>query len=552
MILNRLLAILVISLLLISSLAKAEVSAEVDRTEMVFGETINLTISSDGTENPDLEPLKKLFELVGIQQVQEMNYINGKSRSLSRWIISLTPKQQVDAIVIPPISLGKEQTKPISIKLVATPKSITSVDGKDILKTQISLEVPTAYIQQQVILTLRIYANEQKVVKATNLIVPTLPDFSIKQLKDTQYSKNINGVAYTVIERRYSLSAQKSGDIKISPFTISALVINDHNQTQSQTVASNELSLKVKPKPTNYPTNAAWLPAKNVSLTEHWNKNIDKVLQGDTLTRSVNISITGLTSQQISPLPNPTIVGIRSYPDQPKLADDWQQNTPNGNREEQQVLIPIQTGEITIPEIKIAWWNIDKDQLEFATLPAHKILVTANPAYNTAPLPNNPTDQAANIAPNNTSAKVIQHMVSPRLWLWQLATLLLAITTLLGFGLWLYARRQPAIIKEQSPVINPKTLLDDIKKACQDKDPQATRIALDNWVKQQPENLTEMVARYTPLAEAVEELNKALYSETETTQAWQGEQLWQAIQSLPKQELTATTTNSLLPPLYPK
>ena len=82
MIFNRLLAILVISLLLISSLAKAEVSAEVDRTEMVFGETINLTISSDGTENPDLEPLKKLFELVGIQQVQEMNYINGKSRSL--------------------------------------------------------------------------------------------------------------------------------------------------------------------------------------------------------------------------------------------------------------------------------------------------------------------------------------------------------------------------------------------------------------------------------------------------------------------------------------
>lgn len=552
MIFNRLLAILVISLLLISSLAKAEVSAEVDRTEMVFGETINLTISSDGTENPDLDPLKKLFELVGIQQVQEMNYINGKSRSLSRWIISLTPKQQVDAIVIPPISLGKEQTKPISIKLVATPKSITSVDGKDILKTQISLEVPTAYIQQQVILTLRIYANEQKVVKATNLIVPTLPDFSIKQLKDTQYSKNINGVAYTVIERRYSLSAQKSGDIKIAPFTISALVINDHNQTQSQTVASNELSLKVKPKPTNYPTNAAWLPAKNVSLTEHWNKNIDKVLQGDTLTRSVNISITGLTSQQISPLPNPTIVGIRSYPDQPKLADDWQQNTPNGNREEQQVLIPIQTGEITIPEMKIAWWNIDKDQLEFATLPAHKILVTANPAFNTAPLPNNPTDQAANIAPNNTSTKVIQHMVSPKLWLWQLATLLLAITTLLGFGLWLYARRQPAIIKEQSPVINPKTLLDDIKKACQDKDPQATRIALDNWVKQQPENLTEMVARYTPLAEAVEELNKALYSETETTQAWQGEQLWQAIQSLPKQELTATTTNSLLPPLYPK
>src|SRR5690606_39574183 len=34
-----------------------------------------------------------------------------------------------------------------------------------------------------------------------------------------------------------------------------------------------------------------------------------------------------------------------------------------------------------------------------------------------------------------------------RLWPWQLSTLLLALTTLLGFGLWLHARSQPAIIR---------------------------------------------------------------------------------------------------------
>lgn len=555
MIFNRLLAILVISSIFISSFAKADVSAEVDRTEMALGETIDLTITSDGSDTPDLEPLKKLFSIVSVQQRNEISYINGKTSSLSRWIISITPKQSADAIIIPPINLGSEQTKPINIKLVATPKNIKSMDGKDVLKAEISFDTPTAYIQQQIILTLRIYVNEQKVVESGNLVAPTLPEFSVKQLKDNQYSKNINGIPYTVVERRYALSAQKSGDIKIPPFTLSARIINNQNRAQTQTVASNELLLKVRPKPTNYPANTPWLPAKNISLTEQWNKNIDNVLQGETLTRSINLSVMGLTSQQISPLPTQTIIGMRSYPDQPKLTDKWQQNLPVGSREEQQVLIPIKTGEITVPEIKLAWWNIDKDQLEYATLPAHKMVVTANPAYNNSPTPfssNNSTEQTTSTSSLKTPSTSVAKVTNSELWLWQLATLVLTITTLLGFGLWLYARRQPAIIKEQPSVINPKTLLDDIKKACQDNDPQATRIALDNWAKQQPENLTDIVARHMPLAVAMEELNKALYSETETIPAWKGDQLWQAIQSLPKQELMSNTANSTLPPLYPK
>lgn len=550
MMFNRLLIILLISLLFISPISKAEVSAEADKSEIVFGETISLTISSDGADNPDLDTLKNLFNIMGVQQSQEVSYINGKTSSVTRWIISLTPKQKSNIIIIPPITLGKQQTKPINIKIIDKPKTLTNISGKDILKTEISLDSTSAYIQQQIILTLRIYANEQSVVRVTNLIAPSLPDFAIKQLKDHNYSQNINNLPYTIVERRYALSAQKSGELKIPSFALSAIVINDKNQSENKTVMSNELTVKIKPKPANYPAKAAWLPAKNLMLEEKWNQLPDKVLQGDTLTRSITITAQGLTSQQIGPLPNPPAMGVRAYPDQPKLQDTWQQNMSIGSREEQQVLIPIQTGDVTIPEIKVPWWNTDKDQLEYATVAGHKIKVDANPAFNnmanTSPL--NPSD-----APNSTnSPTIVQKIVSPTLWLWQLSTIILAITTLLGFSLWIYARKQPAIIKEAPPVINPKTLLDDIKKSCQDGDPQATRLALDNWVKQQPENLTEMVARFSPLAEAVEELNKALYSEVETAHTWRGDGLWQAIQNLPKNEQPSTQTASALPPLYPK
>ncbi|WP_446678020.1 BatD family protein, partial [Stutzerimonas nitrititolerans] len=97
----------------------------------------------------------------------------------------------------------------------------------------------------------------------------------------------------------------------------------------------------------------------------------------------------------------------------------------------------------------------------------------------------------------------------------------------------------------------PRSLLDDLKRACQANDSQATRQALDAWARQQPETLADMAARFVPLSDALDGLNGALYSET--GQRWQGEALWQAIQNLPTTQPTATETEiSALPPLYPR
>jgi len=141
---------------------------------------------------------------------------------------------------------------------------------------------------------------------------------------------------------------------------------------------------------------------------------------------------------------------------------------------------------------------------------------------------------------------------SGNLWLWQLSTLLLACTTLLGFGLWWRARWQPAVLRATQTGPSPRSLLDDLKRACQANDPQATRQALDAWARQQPETLAEMAARFVPLSDALDGLNGALYSET--GQYWQGEELWRAIRAIPiderVQDPVADTTS--LPPLYPK
>lgn len=540
MTIKRLLTTLLVLVFMSSPSWAASVMATVDKKEIVFGETINLTITSDGTEAPDLEPIKNLFDIVGIHQSQEVVYVNGKTTSYLRWTISIRPKTQAKGIVIPPINLGDDQTKPITIKLIDKPTNL-EVDGHDILKIETLLDKKTAYIQQQLILTLRVYAAQDDVIRINNLIPPTLNDVNIKQLNNAQYEQEINGIRYTIIERSYAFSPQKSGELKIPSFALAALA-KENGRTINKTVTSNELTIQIKPKPASYPANAPWMPAKKLTLTERWDKMPENVLQGDTLTRTITVEAQGLTSNQIGALPSNSIAGVRSYPEQPKLTDDWQQGMPVGIRQEQNLLIPVQPGEINLPEIRVAWWNTETDKLEYATLPAQKMNIASNPAFD-----NTATTNDANTIP---TAPVVKQIVAPNPWLWQILTAIFALTTALFLALWLYARRQPAIIKIDNPVIDPKTLLDDIKTACQNNDPQATRMALDNWVKQQPENLPALMARYTPLAEAVDELNKALYSET--GYQWQGANLWQAIQSLPAKEEPSNANNTILPPLYPK
>jgi len=118
-------------------------------------------------------------------------------------------------------------------------------------------------------------------------------------------------------------------------------------------------------------------------------------------------------------------------------------------------------------------------------------------------------------------------------------------------ALWWRARRLPAVVRSAASGPSPRSLQDDLRRACQSNDPHATRQALDAWARQQPETLAAMAARHVPLSAALDALNGALYSEG--GQHWQGEPLWQAIGSLPPPgDAAGGGESGALPPLYPR
>ena len=516
--------------------------ARVDRTQLSQDETVELTLETGDITafgRPNLQPLDGLFKVFDSRQVNQLSGANGEARTITQWLITLQPLQ-TGYVVIPPLQLGDWRSEPITLH-VSEPGN----EGSDTLAPifiDSSLDQDSVYVQAQVVLTLRIY-HSVSLYDDSTLSPLQMSDALVERLGEPRtYEKDINGIRHGVIEIRYALFPQKSGTLSIPTQLFSATTVASNGAFygsrfgKSTQVKSPEIPLEVKAKPAEYPADAPWLPATDLTLVEAWSPQPQDAQLGEALTRSLMLKAEGLSSTQLPPLESPPVAGLRRYPDQPSLNDEVTDKGVSGSREQREALVATGAGEYVLPSVELVWWNTVEDRLERSTLPERTLQVAENSEFQQAPITHPDTPQA---------------QTETRLWPWQLSSAVLALTTLLGFGLWLRARSQPAVIRTVQSGPTPRSLLDDLKRACLANDTQATRHALDAWARQQPETLADMAARFVPLSDALDGLNGALYSET--GQRWQGEALWQAIQNLPTAQPAVTEAEAgALPPLYPR
>jgi hypothetical protein len=547
---TRLLCLLLACLSLSAQASTSHFTASVDRTRLTAGESLELILeSNDATlfAKPDLQPLNELFDVLASRQVNRLGTVNGQAQTSTRWIITLQPRQ-TGYVIIPPLTLGDLQSAPITLHV----QDAGSQGNGQLAPVFIdaSLDQDSVYVQAQSILTLRIY-HSVSLYDDSSLTPLEITDARVEPLGDAKtYEKLLNGIRHGVIELRYAIYPQQSGELSIPGQVFTATLAEragsqDFNpfgprQGRVTRIRSPQLSLQVKTKPAEYPADAPWLPARNLSLVEAWSPEPGKARVADSLTRSLLLKVDGLSSAQLPPLPPTQAPGLRRYPDQPQLANQASEQGLIGSREEREALVASLEGPVELPPIEIHWWNTLEDRLELATLPGKTLQIANNPDLETPPI------DSITAAP----AAVLQ---GPPLWPWQLSTLILALSTLWGFILWWQARQQPPIQRVVASGPSPRDLLDVLKRSCLANDTQATRHALDDWARQQPETLADMAARYLPLSAALDGLNGALYSES--GQYWQGRELWLAIRSLPPLEAPDDSGNpetSPLPPLYPR
>ncbi|RMH18257.1 MAG: protein BatD, partial [Gammaproteobacteria bacterium] len=364
----------------------AQITASVDRKSLSRDQSLQLSILIQGEAHgrPDISPLEKSFEIVSSGQSSSYSFVNGRQHRETQLSYTLFPRH-AGKLVIPSLKVGDLHTEPIEITVSdssADPLSGSQGTKKPDIWLEATLDQDSVYVQQQLILTLRIYQGVN--LAQAQLSELKIPEVLVKPFgKDRQYQENRNGRVWTVTERRYALFPQKSGTMNIPAVRLEGQAVGSSgnfffSRTRPIRARSTDLSVEVLPIPNEW-QQSYWLPASDLTLMDSW--SADEFRVGESVTRKLKIVARGLLSSQLPPLfEGGGITGhqrLKFYTESARMqdtndSDDWQ-----GVREESMAILPTQSGDVTLPEIRVMWWDTDENKARQAIIPAKVIHITA-------------------------------------------------------------------------------------------------------------------------------------------------------------------------------
>jgi hypothetical protein len=489
----KLMKFTLISLFLMSTISYAELTAKVDRNQIVIGETFNLVITVDEntSEQPDLSELAQAFQVLGTSQSSSTKIINGSYSVEKTWNVSLMPNGLGEK-TIPSIKLGNQSTQPIKVSVSKLDPNAKS-NGEIFI--EVSADKKSAFVKEQIILTVKLFY--AVALSEGNLSEPLAKNTIVTQLdKGTTYNTSRDGKNYTVVEKHFALFAEKSGQLDLNP-----IIFNGRDNTSRRNFSmfstgkpvravSKPLSIDIKPIPQTS-IGKDWIPASNVQVSQQWTQPPYKV--GEPITRTITLFIEGLSETQIPNIDLGEIENIRVYPEQPQTQTEKTAQTIKAVKQMKIALIPTQEGSIRIPEYQLEWYNTETNQIELAKLPPISLQVDAGDfgvkqqdvadMFSPEKQKQKPSSSASQVT---TPQKVIQVIEKDNM-LWKALTALFAILWLLTT--WLYIKKRIKKSKNQvaDPIVNISKK--QIIAAINNKDIKALQSSLiDWWNIQYPDN----------------------------------------------------------------
>ena len=586
---------MLVALLVVPGLLQAAVTATLERDTIYAGDTVTLRITATGNqqgEQPDLTPLQKDFEVLGTSSSRRLQIINGQRSDKDEWLIELAPLRN-GTLSIPPLSVRNSVTPALTVKVKEQPAASTAQAGQPVFVTaEINPSEGDTYVQQQILYTTRLYYRVP--LTEGSLSDPRIENAVVERLgKDQQYETKIDERSYQVVERRYAIFPEHSGELSIGATVFTGRMVSKTGQRSrfssmdslmermlSQSglgdslvagkrirLRSDELTLDIKPRPDSYAA-THWLPSQQLVVRDSWAESPPAIRVGEPVTRTLTLEAKGLEASQLPDLDPPVSGTLRVYPEQAELTNRSDGNWIYGRSEQRFTYVAAQPGKLELPEVRIDWWDSINDKPQTAVLPAWEIMVEAGTGEPATASTGNQTETTATDPPvqfSDTRDKVIpvQHAPQESLY-WMIGGGLVALAILVAIKR--VRRRRPAV--PGIPGTTPSTTgtIDNItlahargalQGACTRGDAQtAARALLDwaaaTWPHQPPRSLGALAGRVDRGANAIRELERALYSTDNNS--WSGQPLWKAymhgLQTAEKSTDTGPARNSA-PPLYP-
>lgn len=440
-------------------------SAFVDRNDITSNEILTLTIRVDnslGNSRPSLTGLTRDFEQIGtVSTRSSYTNINGTVQSFVDYIVRLRPLS-TGTLTIPSFRINNESTAPITISVGEADEPSVGGDSEIFILSEVSKE--RIYVQEQLLYTIKLYYSIS-FDQGAQLTSPQVGNAVVQQLgSDETYSEIVDGIRYNVTERRFVIYPQGSGELTIPPVYFTATVgrrggltrfFNNRTSVREINLASETHQIEVLGKPASFPADATWLPAADITVEESWSGPFDNMAIGDSVTRNIRITASGLNSSLLPGITYEDMPGLKFYPDQPVREDSATNLGFTGTRTEGTAIVPSEAGDFVIPELVVPWWNTTTDTLERAVIPERTLSVVpgSGSSQPAAPVPGNFSPAPA--IGGNTPLTVSTQTSGLYLF-WISATAVFAVAWLFSTSMWLRTRRNLAFMTTATPAMMPR------------------------------------------------------------------------------------------------
>ena len=359
-----------------SAQAQAQTRAWIDRDHVALGETLTLNIETDDatTSAPDYAPLQQDFIVSGNTSNRQVEIINGRSRVRVLFAVALQPRRE-GLLRVPALMLGTHTTQALSLTVTAAAPPARAGSAA-FIETEIDDQTP--YVQQAVGYTLRLYYASPLISGQLDQATPD--GASLRRIgDDLQYTRNVGGQSYTVVERRFLLIAERSGPLVIPGARFSGRsaggFFDDMFGDGARALSANGAPrfVTVRPVPATAPQ--PWLPLRGLTL--RYLTTPDDARAGQAATLVVQANADGATAAQMPELQLPAIDGAQVFAEPAQVDETFDNGRPQVKVTRTFSIVPARAGALRVRGPRIAWWDARAATLRTASLPDLNLQVAA-------------------------------------------------------------------------------------------------------------------------------------------------------------------------------
>lgn len=375
---------------LVSTALPATFTASLDRSSVVLGEDVVLTLKFDSQpqEVSDMPGVDGIQRVSGWSQSSSVMFNNGEQSSVYTYSLTLEPTRMGE-FVIPPFRAKVNgqivQSPPLRLKVAASdPSAPPPGFANKAAFLWLVLPKTNLFVNEPVVAEYRIYIRSEARRYGNVQLEPDGNDLTFgKFVEGQQYQRRVGNAVFTVIPLSMAITPVKNGTLTLNPIN-GSMVLNARDpmdigsffepmaQPQQVPLTFRGMDLHVSP-----------LPGENVppgfngavgSYTMTVSAGPTNVVAGDPVTLHVQISGRGSLDSLV--LPEPGWQNFKVYPPTSKV-NATDQLGIEGSKTFEEIVTPQSSDIKTIPAISFSFFDPEQKRYRTLTQPPIALMVRA-------------------------------------------------------------------------------------------------------------------------------------------------------------------------------